>query len=84
MGDEELAALYPVFIDDNIRTADAHIVDVRCVDTGRSLPRGEAGRFLLRAEPLRAALDPESFFLSEVLRKATGGGQCAGEGDFGA
>ena len=32
MGDEELAALYPVFIDDNIRTADAHIVDVRCAD----------------------------------------------------
>lgn len=52
----------------------------RCVDTGRSLPRDEADRFLLRAEPLRAALDPESFFLSEIIRK-TGGGR--GVGDLG-
>ena len=44
----------------------------RCIDTGRSLPRDEADRFLLRAEPLRAALDPASFFLMQILRKCSG------------
>lgn len=52
----------PIFFDDNIGYGSAHIVDVRNMLTGETIPFDEAnGKYLVKAEPLNAILDDKYF-----------------------
>jgi hypothetical protein len=51
-----------LFLDDNIGYDEAHIVDVRSVDTGGPVPfRVAVGTSLIKVEPLNAVLDNRYF-----------------------
>ncbi len=55
---------FTVVLDDNIEHERAHIVDLRCAETGAVVPfaRGVGHGHLVRAEPYLAIRDPENYF----------------------
>jgi hypothetical protein len=63
-----LSAPHHIFFDDNVERTRAHIIDVRCRLTGRTVPFERArGVWLVRSEPLHAIRDPR-YFLDAVDR----------------
>eukprot|EP00602_Paraphysomonas_sp_CaronLab_P002377 CAMPEP_0185033676 /NCGR_PEP_ID=MMETSP1103-20130426/22865_1 /TAXON_ID=36769 /ORGANISM="Paraphysomonas bandaiensis, Strain Caron Lab Isolate" /LENGTH=331 /DNA_ID=CAMNT_0027570043 /DNA_START=39 /DNA_END=1034 /DNA_ORIENTATION=- len=66
--EEENTDVFQVFFDDNIERDYAHIVDVRNVLTGESIPYTESnGIYLCRVAPLEIIND-ESYFVKELDR----------------
>lgn len=55
---------FTVVIDDNIEHTRAHIIDLRCGETGEEVPfeEGVEGGHLVRAEPYLAIRNPENYF----------------------
>lgn len=61
--------LWPIVFDDNVFHDDAHIIDMRDATTGNPLPFNHViGKYLVRAEPYYAILDPQNYFKQEFER----------------
>ena len=62
--DKEGEEWFTVVIDDNIEHSRAHIIDLRCGETGKVVPfeEGVGGGHLVRAEPYLAIKHPEDYF----------------------
>jgi hypothetical protein len=56
------SSVVQMFFDDNIGLSKPHIVDVRDVRSGESIPFRQARQaFLTRSEPVHAIMDPQYF-----------------------